>query len=140
MKITLLIKTGNDVTSKIVNDDLKLSENFVAREFLLNQNDNLDIASVSQYDIDTLQYIRTLTGKPIRITSVGRSPAYNKKIGGSLESKHQYLFDCLDFIVDTDVDIFSYLKQRGYTGIGRYKGGRYHIDRGYRDKLTVWEG
>lgn len=146
MKITLLLKNLNGIViSKIVNSNHKVSEHFTASEFLTNKDDKLDLACASQYDVDTLEYIRTLYGIGITITSAGRTPEYNEKIGGALNSNHQFLFDCLDFIIKDATtlqanNIFSYLKLRGYTGIGRYKGNRFHIDIGYRDKFTTWEG
>jgi len=147
MKITLLLKKlDGTIESKIVDSKYKLSEHFCADEFLVNGNDNLDLACASQYDIDTLEYIRTLYGLGITVTSAGRTPKYNikKEIGGASNSNHQYMFDCLDFVIKdaTSIqldNIFSYLKLRGYEGIGRYKGNRFHIDKGYRDKLTVWD-
>ena len=145
MKITLLYKTiDGTIESSIIDSSKKLSEHFYAYEFLINQDNNIDLACASEYDIDTLEYIRTLYGIGINITSAGRTPKYNGSIGGATESNHQNLFDCLDFVIKDATtlqinNIFSYLKLRGYTGIGRYKDNRFHIDRGYRDKLTLWD-
>ena len=143
--ITLLLKKlDGTIESKVVDLKYKVSENFCAYEFLVNGDDNLDLACVSQYDIDTLQYMRTLYGLSIMPTSAGRTPKYNIKIGGSTESNHAHIFDVNDFIINSATNIqldnvFNFLKLREYTGIGRYKGGRFHIDRGYRDKITVWD-
>jgi uncharacterized protein YcbK (DUF882 family) len=145
MKITLLLKKlDGTIESRLVDKKEALSQNFYAYEFLVNKNDGLDLACVSQYDLDTLEYIRILYGLPITITSAGRTPEYNarKEIGGSSASEHQYLFDCLDFVIDATNkqldNIYTYLIYRKYKGIGRYKNGRFHIDR-FRDKFTVWD-
>jgi len=143
--ITLLIKKYDDVIEhKLVDSKFKVSENFTADEFQVNRGDGLDLACFSQYDLDTVQYIRTLFGLSITISSTGRTPKYNKSVQGASDSKHQYFFDVMDFIVNgatpEQLDrVYEFLLLRGYTGIGRYKNNRFHIDRGYRDKLTVWD-
>ena len=142
--LTLLVKEYDGrVTSKLVNPDYKVRPNFRADEFTVNKNDNLDLACVTQYDLDTLQYIRTLYNLIVTVSSVGRTPKYNTGVGGASGSMHQYMFDCLDFIVAEATPaqlehIFQYLIQRGYKGIGRYKGGRFHIDK-RNGELTVWD-
>lgn len=145
--ITLLIKDyDGTIDHKLVEPKFKVSKNFKADEFQVNRGDGLDLACLSQYDLDTVQYIRTLFGISVTISSTGRTPKYNSSpnIKGAGDSKHQYFFDVMDFIVNgasvEQLDnIYDFLLLRGYTGIGRYKGNRFHIDRGYRDKLTVWD-
>ena len=145
MEITLLYKKiDGTIESKVIDGKEKLSEHFYAYEFLINQDEKIDLACASEYDIDTLEYIRTLYGIGINITSAGRTPKYNSNIGGASESNHTRMFDVIDFMINgvTNIQldcVFNYLKLREYTGAGRYKNGRFHIDRGYRDKLTLWD-
>jgi uncharacterized protein YcbK (DUF882 family) len=142
---TLLIKDYDGrVTARLANGTEQLRKNFQVYEFRVNRDDGLDLACVSEYDLDTLQYMRALYGKSIMVTSTGRTPGYNKEAKGANDSKHQYMFDCLDFVIQdiTHAQMeytYNFLVLRGYTGIGRYPGGRFHIDRGYRKKLTVWD-
>ena len=143
---TLLVKDYDGrVTARLANGTEQLRKNFQVYEFRVNKDDGLDLACVSEFDLDTLQYIRSILNARIEVTSAGRTPEYNARpnVGGSERSMHQYMFDCLDFIVAeaTPVQlehIFQYLIQRGYKGIGRYKGGRFHIDK-RNGELTVWE-
>jgi len=143
--VSLLIKKlDGTIEHKIVEEFHKLSENFTAKEFQVNRGDGLDLACVSEYDLETVQYIRTLLGLSVTISSTGRTPKYNRNVQGATGSKHQYFFDVVDFIINGATEeqldrVYEFLVQRGYTGIGRYKGNRFHIDRGYRDKLTVWD-
>lgn len=147
MKVTLLLKKlDGTIEIKVVDTEHKLSEHFKVKEFLVNINDNLDLACVSEYDIETYETIRIILGLPVSPTSGGRTTEYNarKEIGGSSISKHPYLFDVNDFKVigatDEQLDnIYKYLIFRDYTGIGRYEEYRFHADRGYRNKLTVWD-
>lgn len=69
---------------------MKLSENFRSEEFACGCGDcpgskspPMDVAFIMK-----LQKLRTLLGKPIRITSGYRCAAYNKSIGGAQKSLH----------------------------------------------------
>lgn len=146
--ITLLYERKDGFLEKrLVEDDFKFEKypHFKAVEFLVNRNSKLALACVSEYDLETLQFIRILYNIPCVINSAGRTPDYNSTVpGASKTSTHQYLFNCLDPVfplaTKEQLDyIYQYFHQRGYTGIGRYDNGRFHIDIGYRDKLTVWD-
>lgn len=143
--ITLLLKKKDrTVESKLVNLDDKLSFNFTASEFLINKNDYIDLACASECVVEDLQELRNKYG-PIKITSAGRTPKYNAKEKGSSQSQHQYLFDCVDFIVyeatnEDVIVIVAYLIDKGYKGIGIYSsttGIRFHIDR--RNEIAIWD-
>lgn len=69
---------------------MKLSKNFNLQEFkcpdgVLPEGEYLDNC---QELADNLQVLRNHIGKPIRVISGYRHPAYNKKIGGAKKSQH----------------------------------------------------
>ena len=141
---TLLVK-GYDgmVVSLVAPGTGHLRKNFQVYEFRVNKSDKLDLACVSEYDLDTLQYIRSMLNTRVEVTSAGRTPEYNARpaVGGSERSMHRLLFDCVDFIVDGITDaqfeaVRLYLIERGYQGIFTYDNHRFHIDRGNRNGLT----
>lgn len=70
--------------------------------------------------------IREMHGKPIAITSFYRSPAVNKRIGGSTTSQH-----CLGEAMDIDADVFD-------NGITNKQIFDYIKDRLEFDQL-IWE-
>jgi len=132
---TLLLK-GYDgkVTSRLSSGTEQLRPNFQVYEFRANRGDNLDLAAVSEYDLDTLQYIRSMLGARVEVTSAGRTPRYNgsPSVGGSPRSKHRLLFDCLDFKIDDITDnqysaVFNYLVVRGYQGVFLYDNHRFPV-------------
>lgn len=141
---TLLVKNYDGrVTVKLVLGTGQLRRNFQVYEFRVNRQDNLDLACVSEYDLDTLQYIRSMLATRIEVTSTGRTPEYNARpaVGGSSRSMHRFMFDCLDFAIDSITDaqfeaVRLYLIERGYQGIFTYDNHRFHIDRGNRTSLT----
>jgi uncharacterized protein YcbK (DUF882 family) len=142
---TLLLK-GYDgkVTPRLAKGTEQLRRNFQVYEFRANRQDGLDLACVSEYDLDTLQYIRSMLGARVEVTSAGRTPAYNARpdVGGSERSMHRLMFDCVDFIIHgiTDAQYEAarqYLIERGYQGLFTYPGHRFHTDIGNRDKFTT---
>ncbi len=77
--------------------------------------------------VETLEAVRKHFGKRLRLSSVYRSPAYNKKIGGAQKSQHMR-FTAADFTVEgvKPSDVFtevSRIRDRGgfRGGLGRYK-------------------
>ena len=69
---------------------MKLTNNFNLQEFqcpdgVLPEGEYLDNC---QELADNLQVLRNHIGKPIRVISGYRHPAYNKKIGGAKKSQH----------------------------------------------------
>ena len=79
----------------------------------------------------TLQEARNRLGKPIRITSAYRSPAYNKRIGGVSNSTH-VRFNALDLVTNKPAALYLlllYLRREGWFkgGLGLYRSF-VHID------------
>ena len=141
---TLLIKDYDGrVTARLANGTEQLRKNFQVYEFRINRDDGLDLACVSNFDLNTVQYIRSILNARVEVTSAGRTPEYNARpsVGGSERSMHRLMFDCLDFIIHGITDaqyeyVRQYLIDRGYQGIFTYPGHRFHIDIGNRDKFT----
>lgn len=81
--------------------------------------------------MDALQRVRTRFGKPMHMTSVYRSPAHNKRVGGVPGSQHVKgkAGDCaLQRLSDGPV-LERIARDEGMTGIGRYPGKRFiHMD------------
>ncbi len=63
----------------------QLSKNFNSDEFKCHDGSEHPISTVL---IDVLQTGRDIINRPIHINSGYRSPAYNKRIGGSPKSQH----------------------------------------------------
>lgn len=63
-----------------------LSANFRVREFACK--DGSDQVLIDTQLVDVLQKIRDHFGKPVTITSAYRTPAHNRKVGGSSSSYH----------------------------------------------------
>lgn len=77
-----------------------------------------------------LEAIREELGSPIILTSMYRSPAENKRVGGVPNSQH-LLGRAADIVIGKrDPALFEALcKKHGATGIGRYKKrGFIHVD------------
>lgn len=64
----------------------KLSENFKVKEFRCK--DGSDKILVSTDTVKILQRIREYFGQPVSINSAYRTQAYNKKVGGAINSQH----------------------------------------------------
>jgi len=64
----------------------------------LNKNPPRDLWRNIAHTAQVLDRLRGLMGAPIQTTSVYRSPAYNKKVGGAKHSQH-LKFCAVDFIV-----------------------------------------
>ncbi len=67
-----------------------LTENFSLREFRCKDGTDVPSELVENVKLlaKNLQVIRQKIGKPLRIVSGYRSPAYNKKCGGTKKSQH----------------------------------------------------
>ena len=74
--------------SEAVSD--KLAANFSVSEFRCRDGSDVppELQDNVQLLADNLQVLRDQLGKPIRIISGYRSPAYNRKIGGARRSQH----------------------------------------------------
>lgn len=70
--------------------------------------------------IVALEKLRSIIGRPIRIVSGYRTPAYNKKIGGAPDSRHTHN-DAADIPSALRVTV-DQARRAGFTGIGRRSG------------------
>ena len=87
--------------------------------------------------MDKLQALRTLLGKPIRITSAFRSAAHNKKVGGAKGSMHleARAFD-VQMAGHDPAQFEAAARKVGFTGFGFYKESNFiHIDTG---QIRTW--
>ena len=66
--------------------DKQLTENFKVREFRCK--DGSDKILISPETVKILQSVRDYFGRPVKINSAYRTPAYNKKVGGVSSSQH----------------------------------------------------
>lgn len=114
----------------------KVSAHFSVYEFVCS--DHSDTVLISTELIEVLEQIRTHFGKPVKINSAYRTPAYNISIGGSPKSQH-----CLGLAADVrivgvdPIQIALYASSLPFYaargGIGYYsrvglKDGFVHID------------
>ena len=69
---------------------MKLTENFSISEFRCKDGTDVPPELVDNVTLlaKNLQIIRQKIGKPLRVISGYRSPAYNKKCGGTKKSQH----------------------------------------------------
>lgn len=122
----------------------KLSKNFTVKEFACK--DGSDAVLIDTTLVEVLQAIRDHFGKPVRINSAYRTPAYNITVGGSSKSQH-----CLGAAADIRIvgidplNIALYVSSlpqfKGRGGIGYYsrtnlKDGFVHVD--VRKPVSRW--
>lgn len=116
----------------------KLSKDFRVREFRCKNG--VDVIFVDTALVELLQKIRDHFGAPITINSAYRTPEYNKKVGGSTYSQHQY-GKAADIVVKgvKPADVAAYAEQLmpSYGGVGRYSTFT-HVDT--RDEKSRWNG
>jgi zinc D-Ala-D-Ala carboxypeptidase len=108
-------------------NDFQLTANFNLKEF---QCRHCGQVKISPKLVNTLQALRNLLNKPIKITSGFRCETHNKNVGGAKNSYHMQglAADVVIGGVDYEelVDICFNL---GFTGIGVYKDqGFIHLD------------
>lgn len=88
--ILVYLKEGDNVGVKTYslknNGSTYISANFRIREFACN--DGSDSVVISEELVEVLQKIRDHFGKAVVINSAYRTPAYNKKVGGAVNSQH----------------------------------------------------
>lgn len=114
----------------------KVSAHFSVYEFACS--DKSDTVLIDSELIEVLEQVRTHFGKPVKINSAYRTPAYNISIGGSSKSQH-----CLGLAADIriagvdPIQIALYVASLPYFvnrgGIGYYsrvglKDGFVHVD------------
>ena len=116
----------------------KLSKNFRVREFRCR--DGSDVIFVDTDLVDVLQKIRDHFGVAITINSAYRTPTYNKKVGGSTYSQHQY-GTAADIVVKdvkpSEVAAYAESIMPNYGGVGRYATFT-HVD--VRPDKSRWNG
>ena len=116
----------------------KLSKDFRVREFRCKNG--ADPIFIDTALVELLQKIRDHFGAPITINSAYRTPEYNKKIGGSTYSQHQY-GKAADIVVKgvkpSDVAAYAEQLMPSYGGVGRYVTFT-HVD--VRDEKSRWNG
>lgn len=116
----------------------KLSKDFRVREFRCKNG--ADVIFVDTALVELLQKIRDHFGAPITINSAYRTPEYNKKVGGSTYSQHQY-GKAADIVVKgvKPAEVAAYAEQLmpSYGGVGRY-ATFVHVD--VRDEKSRWNG
>ena len=116
----------------------KLSKDFRVREFRCKNG--ADPIFIDTALVELLQKIRDHFGAPITINSAYRTPEYNKKIGGSTYSQHQY-GKAADIVVKgvkpSDVAAYAEQLMPSYGGVGRY-ATFVHVD--VRDEKSRWNG
>ena len=108
--------------------NIHLSPHFTVKEFACS--DGTDEVKVDSALIDYLQQIRAHFGKPVRITSGYRSPAYNAKVGGVKNSYHMKGM-AADIVIDgvKSKEVAQYAETIGCGGIGWYEARNFtHID------------
>ena len=106
----------------------KLSEHFTVREFACS--DGSDEIRIDPNLVKYLEKIRAHFGKPVRITSGYRSPAYNAKVGGVKNSYHMKGM-AADIVIDgvKSKEVAQYAETIGCGGIGWYEASNFtHID------------
>jgi hypothetical protein len=117
------------ITYSLARDGGKaLSKNFIVKEFACA--DGSDKIFIDSELVLLLQKIRDHFGRPIILTSAYRSPAYNKKVGGSTNSYHPRGMAADHYIDGVEqAEIAAYAEKLGVLGIGLYPAERFvHVD------------
>lgn len=121
----------------------RLSENFIASEFLCNGSGCCSSGKIDDQLVEILQKIRDHFNKPVYINSGYRCPTWNKKVGGSSGSYHTY-GQAADIRVDgvKPAEVAKYAESIGVLGIGLYEtdtdGYFVHVDT--RTRKSFWYG
>lgn len=104
--------------------NLKLSENFTAREFRCK--DGSDLFLVSDDLVEWLQLIRDHFGGPVNINSAYRNFEYNKRVGSTDRSQHCYGM-AADIVVKNThntiirpKEVARFAEAMGMPGVGVY--------------------
>ena len=116
--------------------DKKVSKDFSVREFRCK--DGSDKILISPETVKILQSVRDYFGRPVKINSAYRTPAYNKKVGGVSSSQHVKGTAC-DIAVEgvPPKAVAAYLEAMfPDSGIGLY-GTFVHIDT--RGRKSYWK-
>ena len=126
--------------SKKKDGDKKLSSNFQVKEFACK--DGSDAVLVAPRLVMVLQSIRSHFGAPITINSAYRTPQYNQKVGGAVQSQHCYGTAADITVKGVDVGTVAAYARKimpDWGGVGAYqKQGFTHID--IREERSDWAG
>jgi len=99
--------------------DIQLTKNFKLSEFICKEG-KYETMIPDMELVYKLQQLRDEIGKPIKIVSAYRSPAYNQKCGGSPKSQHK-LGKAVDIQIAKNFDyVVDVARKLGFTGIGIY--------------------
>jgi len=136
----------------IRDEDIQVTPNFNMRELYSTSFDAPTEHYLDDRTIEALQYIRTLSGSPIRVTSTYRTLLHNTAIGGSRTSQHM-VGRAIDFqwinnntyeltrlhtqMNDPNSPLRQNLWDIGIRGFGYYQTFC-HIDTRPQDKWTTW--
>lgn len=94
--------------------------------------------AIDEYSMDCLQRLRDIMGAPIQVTSAYRTPAYNKRIGGAVGSKHKeaIAYDII-WLGHDPAKLYAAGMKAGFTSFGFYEtSGFIHMDT--RNGLARW--
>ena len=100
-------------------------KHFSPEEFISPRDDDANLLHGLNMDeklIRILDTIRITIGKPLKINSGYRSPAYNAAIGGKPKSQHPQ-YKAADIHIDSQEmgdEIESLARELGIGGVGRY--------------------
>jgi len=81
--------------------------------------------------LDSLQLMREIINKPLKINSAYRSPIYNARIGGAPLSRHKF-GDAFDISLQNHnkEDLHKAALQAGFQGFGLNYNSFIHVDKG----------
>ena len=123
--------------SKSANGNIKLSNNFLVKEFACH--DGSDYILIDTELVKLLQNIRNHFNKPVTINSAYRNPTYNKRVGGVSNSQHTK-GTAADIVVSgaTPKEVAQYAEHLmpNSGGIGLYKTFT-HVD--VRSSRARWQ-
>jgi len=116
---------------------MKLTNNFKLSEFNIPEPTDQQIRSVWMLCRLVLQPLREHVGSSINITSAYRSPAHNKKIGGSKTSQHMYRQVTSELVWDAAVDInfAKYMDGHEEERLGFFEFCRSELSMGFSQNI-----
>lgn len=133
--------SGVLVFSKKLHGEMYISKHFKIKEYACK--DGSDMILIDPQLVLILQQIRDYFGKPITINSAYRTASYNKKIGGTTNSRHVKGM-AADISVKgiSPAEVAKFAETLGVKGIGLYEtssdGYFVHIDT--RSNKSYWYG
>ena len=116
----------------------KVGQYFRAGEFKCN--DGARVILIAPLLVEVLDELRDYMGCPLIVTSGYRTPAYNKKVGGAVNSQHMYGVAADVYPADKNIKKLHAQACKllsGSGGIGLYPTF-VHVD--VRQKASRWNG